>query len=289
MTPIRILAPGDESILDAFLAEHSDSSMFMRSNLRAVGLTYTGAPLEALWLAAFDAERIAAVAAHAWHGGLVLQAPRFLPEVVRAAVAASGRAVSALFGPWDQIVAARDTLGVRPEDVQWETHDDLLAVDLAQLEVPQLLRSGSVFCERADRTELERLVAWRIGFSVETLKKPRGAALDAQAREEVERSLHDRSLYLLREDGTPVSTATLTARTPDCVLVGGVWTPPERRGRGLARAVVAGALLDARSGGATRSVLFTGQENRSAQRVYRTLGYRLVGDYGIMRLAAGGV
>jgi predicted GNAT family acetyltransferase len=285
--PIRILVPGDESILDAFLAEHSDSSMFMRSNLRAVGLVYNGAPLEARWVAAFEGERIAAVAAHAWHGGVVLQAPRLVPEVTRAAVAASGRAVTALFGPWNQIVAARDALGVRPEDVQWETHDDLLAVELAQLDVPPALRSGRVSCERADRAEFERLVAWRIGFSVETLQKPHGPALEAQARDEVERSLRDRSLYLLREDGTPVSTATLTARTPDCVLVGGVWTPPELRGRGLARAVVAGALLDARSEGATRSVLFTGQENRSAQQVYRTLGYRLVGDYGIMRLAAG--
>ena len=62
--------------------------------------------------------------------------------------------------------------------------------------------------------------------------------------------------------------------------MGGVWTPPERRGRGYARAVVAASLLDARAEGVERAVLFT--ENPVARRAYEALGFRRVGEYGLV-------
>jgi uncharacterized protein len=91
--------------------------------------------------------------------------------------------------------------------------------------------------------------------------------------------------FLLEAEGCPVSLCTHAARAAGAVQVGGVWTPPELRGRGHARAVVAGALLAARSAGARRGVLFPGDHNVPALRAYRALGFRPVGDYGVVRLA----
>jgi predicted GNAT family acetyltransferase len=64
-----------------------------------------------------------------------------------------------------------------------------------------------------------------------------------------------------------------------------VWTPPELRGRGYARAVVAGSLLAVRVEGIRRAVLFTDDDNVQAQRAYVALGFARVGDYGIVLLA----
>ena len=64
--------------------------------------------------------------------------------------------------------------------------------------------------------------------------------------------------------------------------VGGVWTPPETRGRGYARCVVAGSLLHARAQGVTRALLFTMESNVAAVRAYEALGFRRIGDYGLM-------
>ncbi len=64
--------------------------------------------------------------------------------------------------------------------------------------------------------------------------------------------------------------------------VGGVFTPPEERGRGVARAAVAGSLRHAAGHGAHRSLLFTGEENVPARRAYEALGYEAIGDYGIL-------
>ena len=64
-----------------------------------------------------------------------------------------------------------------------------------------------------------------------------------------------------------------------------MFTPPELRGRGYARAAVAGSLLDARSAGARRSTLFTNLENVAAIRAYEALGYERIGDYGLILFA----
>jgi predicted GNAT family acetyltransferase len=63
-----------------------------------------------------------------------------------------------------------------------------------------------------------------------------------------------------------------------------VYTPPSLRGRGYARAVVAGSLLAARARGVRQAVLFTGKDNDHAQRAYRALGFTVVGDYGVVLL-----
>ena len=78
--------------------------------------------------------------------------------------------------------------------------------------------------------------------------------------------------------------ATHNARIPDMVQIGGVWTMPALRGQGLARAVVAGALLAARQDGVQSAVLFTGKQNEPARRAYRSLGFRIVTEYAIVLL-----
>jgi len=70
---------------------------------------------------------------------------------------------------------------------------------------------------------------------------------------------------------------------PDIVQLGGIYTPPEQRGRGYAKVSVAGSLLVAAQRGATRAVLFT--KNPSAVRSYEAVGFRRIGDYGLVLLA----
>jgi predicted GNAT family acetyltransferase len=43
-------------------------------------------------------------------------------------------------------------------------------------------------------------------------------------------------------------------------------------------------LLDARTEGVKKGILFTGEDNIAAQRAYEALGFRCIGDYSIMLL-----
>ena len=96
---IRSLGPADARQLEAFLVQHADFSMFLRSNARAAGLVYEGRPLQAQYVAAFENDHIVAVAAHCWNTMLLVQAPVRVAEVARATVALSCRPVGGLSGP----------------------------------------------------------------------------------------------------------------------------------------------------------------------------------------------
>ncbi|MEW6272628.1 MAG: GNAT family N-acetyltransferase, partial [Thermodesulfobacteriota bacterium] len=141
---MRRLQPGDERAIEAFLARHADASLFLRSNLRAGGLVDHGDPFQATWAGGFEEGALVAVAAHAWNGNVVLQAPRGLAEVVRCSVATSGRPLRGIVGEWDQLVAAREALGVADRRARFTSRDDLLALDVSALVVPAALARGEV-------------------------------------------------------------------------------------------------------------------------------------------------
>ena len=64
MTAIRVLQPGDEAALEAFLLPRIETSMFLLGNMRAVGLVDGGGFLEGSYVAANDGDKIVGVVAH---------------------------------------------------------------------------------------------------------------------------------------------------------------------------------------------------------------------------------
>lgn len=283
---VRLLGPGDEERLAAFFARHPDTTLFLQSNSAAAGLVDRGEPMQGSYLAALDAGGdVLAVACHCWNGNLLLEAPVALEEVVRAAVAASGRAVTGILGAYAQARAARRALGLERRVTTLDSREDLFALALAALRVPGPLAAGALACRAPREGELPLLAAWRHDYRVEVIREPPGARLRARAEEEIALLQRLGRQFVLEHEGRLVAYAAFNAATPSCVQIGGVWTPPALRGRGYARAVVAGALLAARARGVARSVLFTPTHNHPAQATYRALGYERVGDYALILFA----
>ncbi|MCC7539264.1 MAG: GNAT family N-acetyltransferase [Deltaproteobacteria bacterium] len=277
------LSPGDEARLDAFLARHAESSMFLRSNVRAAGFADQGALHQGSYAAAIRDGAIESVAGHFWNGVVVLQSPveEHLPEVVALATATSHRPVAGIAGPWDQVVAARAALGMEEADTSRSSPETLYALSLAELRVPDALASGSLRCEVPASDRIEAAVAMRVAFCVEALGQSETPGLWEGAASELRRLVDSGSTFVLTHDARAVAVGSFNARLPDCVQLGGVFTPPELRGRGYARALVAGALLAARAEGVARAVLFTEIDNLPARRAYEALGFRAVGTYGL--------
>ena len=282
---VRVLAPGDEPHVEALLAAHVDSSLFLRRNLAVTHLMDRPERYHGTWAGAFEDGRLVAVAQHTRFGAIVLQAPTHVAAVTALAARASDRPVAGFIGPWAQAVAARTALGFDGARMRMESHEGLYALPLDALVVPGPLARGEWRCRRARADELDLLVAWRVGYNVETNARTNGPALRASSREEIESGLAEGASWVLEVDGTPVAYQQFNAMLPDVVQVGGVWTPPPLRGRGYARAAVAGALLAARADGVRRGVLFTGETNIPAQRAYAALGFARVGDWALIFLA----
>lgn len=276
---IRILCEGDEERLDRFLAQHADSSLFLRSNLRIAGLIDRGEPLQGTYAAAIRQDEIVAVVGHFWNENLILQAPEQATGLVAAVVEASHRRLGGLIGPHDQVLATRRGLGLAARTTYVAEKEVLYALSLAQLTPPEPLVDGRVTCRNARADDFDLLTDWRAAYSVETLGESETPTTRRRNRETIEHYAARSEQWVLDCAGTPVATSTFNARLTDMVQIGGVWTPPPLRGRGYARAVVGGSLLAARDAGVRRAVLFTPERNHAAQRAYESLGFRPIGDY----------
>jgi predicted GNAT family acetyltransferase len=284
MAEIRILQPGDEAAMEAFLLPRVESSMFLIGNMRAAGLVDDGKAFKGTYAAVFAQEQIVGVVAHYWNGNLILQAPTAVDALCQAAVRASGRRINGLIGPQDQVGAAREALGLEEAAIQMDETEKLYSLALEKLAVPKALRSGRWRGRRIQAGDLDLLTEWRVGFSVEALGEEPSPRLCKQCRASAERSLEQGVTWLLEDGGEPVATSSFNATIDEAVQVGGVWTPPHLRNRGYGRAAVAASLLDARAEGVTTSILFTGEGNLAAQRAYEALGFRQIGHYRLLLL-----
>jgi len=276
MRAITPLGPGDEAELERFLAAHADSSMFLRQNL-GLGLVDRGEPLQGTWVAARDADgAVIAVASHNHKGNLMLQGDAdAIGDVARAAVALANREVRGLFGPCAQVAAARAALGLTDRAARLDTREDLLALALDELRVPPPLADGRWSCRHPIAEDAATLARWNHEYRIEALGEP--PSPPPSELPPFEPQPHQ---WVLVADGQLAASSLFTSQLPDAVQIGGVYTPPALRGRGHARAVVAGSLVDARARGVARAILFTA--NPAALAAYVAIGFRVVGDYALV-------
>lgn len=120
------------------------------------------------------------------------------------------------------------------------------------------------------------LLAWSLAFHDE--------AHLAEPRESVEPDLRARlkraTLHLwLDPHGAPACMAGAGAIPPSGARIGPVYTPPELRGRGYARAAVAAACRSMLEGGARTVFLFTDATNPASNALYRKIGFVPVGRH----------
>ena len=271
---IRALTPTDEAALEAFLVEHRDSSMFLRSGVRR------GTLGQAVYAGAFRNGRLVGVVAHSLSGVVLVQAPEVLPDLARACVAWSDRAVTGLSGPLAQVRETRTVLALDAADVTLQSDEGLYALDLSELVVPVALSTGDGACRVPRSNERDTLCAWRLAYDIEAIGATDTPAQRARATAALDAQIANGNVWVAVENDRPVSLAAFNAALPDMVQLGGIYTPPELRGRGCAWVAVSGSLLAAQKRGASRAVLFT--NNPSAVRAYEAVGFHLVGDYSVV-------
>ncbi len=286
--PIQILRPGEEARLETFLYPRLDSSMILLSNLRQAGLVDRGEPFQGIYYAACSsaADEIVGVVAHYWQGNLVLQAPERLEEILETIAASPKRPIQGLLGLSEQVGRAIQFLGWTEADIQLDEEEGLYALPMAELTVPERLSAGRLRGRRAESRDLDRISAWRLAYCLEALGAEETPELRDQCRTDMESSIERGDTWVLEdleEEGDElVASTSFNATTREAVQVGGVWTPPESRGRGYGRAAVAASLLDARDEGVERAILFTGDDNVPAIRAYAALGFQRIGDHRVV-------
>jgi len=122
----------------------------------------------------------------------------------------------------------------------------------------------------ATEADHDLAVAWLTAFEAETGEG--GGDADAVTL----RRIASRELWIHDDDGA-VSIAGMSIPTGGAVRVGPVYTPPDRRGRGYASALVAQRSAAARAEG-LRCLLYADLANPTSNGIYRAIGYRPVAE-----------
>ena len=97
----------------------------------------------------------------------------------------------------------------------------------------------------------------------------------------VRRALKHGRIFVAEEGGVLVSAALTNAETPEMAMIGGVFTPPDRRNRGYATACMDALCRELLCDGIQPCLFY---DNPQAGSIYRRLGFREIGTWRLARL-----
>jgi uncharacterized protein len=126
----------------------------------------------------------------------------------------------------------------------------------------------------ASEDDIDLVKDWLLGFIEDTPEKP---IPHEDARKRAEEMIADKSVFLWKVNGLPVSMARRARKTDNGITVNFVYTPKEQRRRGYGRSVVATLskmLLETNQ----FCTLYTDLDNPTSNKIYMEIGYEPVCD-----------
>lgn len=279
---IRRLKEQDTGKLKSYLAPHKAECMFMCSNLEAAGLEYKGAEFEGEYLGCFDKDAVQegpllGVIVHYWNDNVMMHASSqwVLEQLIGCLKSNIKRPVAGVLGPNTQAEPVIKTLGLSGAAFRIDRKEGLYKMELVNLN--ELSMPSNLEVVSAKEVPWALLVKWIKSYAIEALGACNEAALERQVEEEWTLRLQKNDTWVLLSEGVPVCLSAFNARLTDAVQVGPVWTPPEYRNKGFARALLAYILHQEKHRGTQQAILFT--DNPAAIKAYLAIGFKKIGDY----------
>lgn len=270
----RAAEDSDVPLIDGFLSQHIQTSMFPLANLRDYGLRAPDPRALKVWVLG---DPLLAVFAITNEGMVLPQCPDCSEdELAEAIELIRGHPLFGLAAEAGQARRIMKLAGWEDRPATLNSDEPGFSLDLDQLVLPDLTGARLVPMGDLDRSVTE---GWRRDYLIEAMDFDPARAAE-QAGKDFEAYTARDSHRVLLVDGEPVAMTGFNARLPEIVQIGGVYTPPELRGCGHARRAVALHLLEAQNVGVSRAVLFAASE--SAARAYIGIGFKPAGHYSLI-------
>lgn len=275
---IHDVTDSDLERVRGFLEAHLDSSLFLLSNLAVFGPRSGEHPNSGTYRCAVEDGRIVAVFSLTRRGNLLVQAAgrADLAEAIVQACEADAVEVTGVIGDWLTAQAAWrlvcEDAHLQPTQTQKDVLFSLSLTDPAGSILPE----GTVRALNA--TDFGQWEPLNSAYLLELNLPNQLTAL--QRQDQFESGVHAHRWWRAFEGERLVAIAGLNAEYGRVGQIGGVYSRPEERRRGFARAVMRALMKDVRHR-FERLVLFTGDDNVGAQRLYQSLGFQSGGFFGL--------
>ena len=272
---------GNIAAVDAFLTAHLETCMFLASNLVIYGPALGNSLNSGNFKALADGNEIVGVLCLARRGNLLVETAGrvdLLDAVVDAALA-EPIAILGVIGEWCTAEAVARKLTQRTRFVLGHSmRETLLALDLPTAPTNRLLNPSVrpltvVDFDRFDQVYCDS--CREIDLPIQGAREERRAVFE----ETVGRGFW----WGFFEDDALLGTVAINAVHRGVGQVGGVYVIPERRRQGIARAAMRRLIADGvHRHGLKRLILFTGEDNTPALRLYDGLGFTRIGSFGLL-------
>ena len=149
-----------------------------------------------------------------------------------------------------------------------------LRVLAADKVIPPRPRSGQALL--ATREDFERLFEFLEAFHFEAV--PHDPWDPLRVRSVLEQKITRKFVYVWKDKGQTVATAHISRPTRNGISISAVYTPPPLRGRGYASNLMAQLTQEMLNQGRRFCVLFTDASNPTSNKIYESVGYRVIGE-----------
>ena len=294
---IRDVLDTDLMAVRQFLEAHRESSLFLLASLAAHGPRGGTHPFSGTFRLAEEDGIVVAVFCLTRVGNLLVQAGgrTYLAEDILAASVAEPPGVCGVVGEWATASAIWDRLLADPEFQPARGAHEVVRDALYGRTLTDADADADADADPPGRGRLPGLPDTRLlgAYDFPTwdvlnlaymreLKLPNEMSA-AQRKAEFESRAAAHRWWGLLEGGDLVAIAGLNAVYGTLGQVGGVYTRPEFRRRGLSVSLMRRLLVDCRRlHRFDRLTLFTGEDNVGARRVYESIGFEYLGAYGLL-------
>ncbi|WP_057463852.1 GNAT family N-acetyltransferase [Pseudovibrio sp. POLY-S9] len=277
---IKKLSNQHQEVVWSFLMKHVYSSMFLLNNIEKAGLEYTSELYSGEYWGAYDeADELKGVLAQFWNGNLMSQAPDLnaLETLTTHFREVANRPVAGMVGDGEQASFVLNKLNFPANAYNTNRSEGLYQLALEDLQLSEKATSDQFSLIPTSEADTLLLFDWLKAYELE--------AFDGEASEEHDKHITNRVMemqksgnaWVLLDREQPVALSGFNATLAEIVQVGPVWTPPEHRNNGYARATVALTLDLVKQQGVRRSVLFT--DNPAAAKAYEAIGFKQNGSF----------
>jgi GNAT superfamily N-acetyltransferase len=263
------LGPNEQPMIEAFLTEHLDTSMFPRSNLQEYWMNGGHTRAMAFWRDT-NVGPITDLLGITDEGMVMPHLRSILDKDIMATL--NGRTVIGIIGEQTSCRRAQRALGLTDSDLHLDKDETLFAMNLSNL--------SSVNTDLSIRSFIEFLRDVLVGWMHDYLTETLGTLGDDAFPMAVQRYndfAGKCSHVVLVDADTPVAMTGFNAQVGQTVQIGGVYTPPELRRRGYARTAIELHLAQAKKSGAKRALLFA--DDPAAIKAYRSVGFSDIGKF----------
>lgn len=277
---IQAVDAKNEVLVLEFLERYEDTSQFLMNNLTNYGSTIGEAPHSGNFKVIVENNKVFGVFCLTKKGILLQQSIEDFSDLVYESCMAEAQPIKGIVGDWScQEAMFNKVCEMQPEfNPSFNSVEVLFSYKLSP-EDPRLEFNAN--SSRLSMEDYDDFLPLRLGYLKE-LNLPDQLSAD-EKRYLFESGVSNQTWWGMKIDEELVSIAGLNSSSASIGQVGGVYTKPSHRRKGYSRSLMFHMLKDCLElHGHNKSILFTGEEDRHAYKLYESMGYDRVGKFALI-------